>query len=110
MHCCSTSLVMVVFSALTSPLVTAISNTLRAALASPLANRAIMSTRSSDMSMFRYPKPRSLFRVRLRSFTRSSTDKACITNTLHLDRRAPLTSKDGFSVVAPMRIMLPLST
>ena len=32
------------------------------------------------------------------------------TNTLHRERSAPFTSKEGFSVVAPMRMMLPFST
>ena len=41
---------------------------------------------------------------------RSSVVRAWRTNTLHRDRSAPLTSKEGFSVVAPIRMILPFST
>ena len=40
----------------------------------------------------------------------SSSERPFSTNTLQRDRRAELTSNDGFSVVAPMRIIEPCST
>ncbi len=40
----------------------------------------------------------------------SCSVNACSTNTLHLDKRAELISKEGFSVVAPIKMMLPFST
>ena len=42
--------------------------------------------------------------------TISSSSSALRTNTLQRDKRAPLISNDGFSVVAPISIMLPFST
>ena len=93
-----------------SPLRTAISKVESALLASPLANEAIALSASSLMSTLRVPKPRSSVIARERRAIMSSSESACKTKTLQRERSAPLTSKEGFSVVAPMRIMLPFST
>ncbi len=78
--------------------------------ASPFANRAIISRRSSEISIFWDPKPRGSVSARRSRESRSSTVSSFNTNTLHRDRSAPLISKEGFSVVAPIKIMLPFST
>ena len=94
----------------TSPLSTAISSVESALRASPLANSAIMVIISGDMSTSCPPKPRPSFMARLKRPASSSVFNACSTNTLQRERSAPFTSNEGFSVVAPMSIMLPFST
>ena len=42
--------------------------------------------------------------------TTASGDSGSSTTTLHRERSAPFNSKDGFSVVAPIRITSPVST
>ena len=110
MHCSTVSRVTRVTSPSRSPFSTAISRVERAVRASPFAKTAIMRSTSSSIWISSFPKPFGLSIALLRSFTRSSSVRAFKTNTLHLERRALFTSKDGFSVVAPMSIMLPFST
>ena len=109
-HCSSVSSVTRTVSPSTSPFSTAISSVDSALRASPLANPAIASTSSGAISTFSLPNPRSSLSARVSSDTRSAADSACKTNTLHRDKSAPFTSNDGFSVVAPIRIILPFST
>jgi len=52
----------------------------------------------------------SSFRPLLRILSRFSSESSLRTNTRQRERRGPITSKDGFSVVAPMRTMSPFST
>ena len=94
----------------TSPLSTAISRVESALRASPLANSAIVASISSEISTSCPPKPRGSAIARLKSPVSSSVFSACNTNTLQRDRSAPFTSNEGFSVVAPISIMLPFST
>ena len=54
--------------------------------------------------------PGGSVRARWSRVTRSSWVRAWRTNTLHRESSAPLISKEGFSVVAPMSRMLPFST
>ena len=111
MHWASVSSVTVVSPlASMSPLSTTISSVMSAVRASPLAKTAMDSSRFGAMCTTCPPKPRSSVSARCRSSTKSSVRSACSTNTLHRDRSAPLISKEGFSVVAPMRMMLPFST
>ena len=56
------------------------------------------------------PNPRGSVNACRKRHTISSGFKACKTNTLQRDNNAPLTSKEGFSVVAPMSKILPFST
>ena len=56
------------------------------------------------------PKPLGSVRARRIKPTRSSSVRPFRTKTLQRDRRALFTSKDGFSVVAPMRMIAPFST
>ena len=56
------------------------------------------------------PKPRGSVSVRRRSDASSASVSACKTNTLQRDKSAAFTSKEGFSVVAPIKTMLPFST
>ena len=65
---------------------------------------------SGAISISWSPKPRLSFRARSISPASSSVLSACNTNTLQRDKSAPFTSNDGFSVVAPIKIMLPFST
>ena len=110
MHCSRISRVTMVFSGVMVPLVTAISSTFKAVRASPLANAAMAAISSSPISTFRYPRPLELFNAWWRSSVKSSVERGWRTKTRHRDKRAALISKDGFSVVAPMRMMLPFST
>ena len=89
---------------------TTISSDESAARASPFAKTARARSWSSDTRTFSEPNPRASVTARLRSVTRSSSPSPFRTNTLQRESNAPLTSKDGFSVVAPMRMMLPRST
>ena len=111
MHCSTVSTVTETLpSSLVSPLSTAISRVDSALRASPFANPAIAAIHSSDIAISVAPNPRTSASARFKSPTSSSVLSACNTNTLQRDRSAPLTSNDGFSVVAPIRIMLPFST
>ena len=53
--------------------------------------------------------PKSLIAL-LSNIKMSSVDSSFKTNTLHLESKALLISKDGFSVVAPIKIIEPFST
>ena len=92
-----------------SPLSTTISNVFSAVRASRckigdhLQHASCQSTRLP-------PKPRGSVSARRSSSVSSPAERPCSTNTLHRDRRAEFTSKEGFSVVAPMSTMLPFST
>ncbi|CDE85372.1 unknown [Coraliomargarita sp. CAG:312] len=92
------------------PFKTNISSVERAARASPFAKTAIASNILSGIEIFIPPNPRSSVRARERSRTNSSSFSAFKTNTLQRERSAPFISNDGFSVVAPINIMLPFST
>ena len=93
-----------------SPLSTTISSVDSAVRASPFAKFAIASSISGWMSIFCPPKPRGSVSARESREVRSAVVSACRTNTLQRDKSAPLTSNDGFSVVAPIKMMLPFST
>jgi len=110
MHCSRVSSVTVTTPFFSSPFRITISKVESAFLASPLAKLPIMASMSSEMLTFSLPKPLGSLRALCSKATNSSVVKACSTKTLHLDKRAPFTSKEGFSVVAPIRIMLPFST
>ena len=110
MHCSSVSRVTVTVLPFASPLSTTISSVDSAARASPFAKFAIASSISGSISIFCPPKPRGSVSARASRAVSSSVVSACSTNTLQRDSSAPLTSNDGFSVVAPIRMMLPFST
>ena len=93
-----------------SPLRAAISKVDRAVRASPLAKAAIMSSRSSPIFTPMGPSPRWSLRARFSSPANAPCSRAWSTNTLHRESKALFTSKEGFSVVAPMSTMLPFST
>ena len=93
-----------------SPLSTTISNVFSAVRASPLAKLAIISSMPSASSTRLPPKPRGSASARRSSSVSSPAERPCSTNTLHRDKSAELISNEGFSVVAPMRMMLPFST
>ena len=93
-----------------SPFKTAISKVDKALRPSPSAKSAIAPNKSSSMRISRVPKPSGSANARFNNSLISSVVKACKTKTLQRDSKAPLISKDGFSVVAPMRTMLPFST
>ena len=93
-----------------SPLSTTISNVFSAVRASPLAKLAIISSMPSASSTRLPPKPRGSVSARRSSSVSSPAERPCSTNTLHRDKSAELISNEGFSVVAPMRMMLPFST
>ena len=76
-----------------------------AALASPPARFARSSTASRAA-----PPPRAPRRRARGSPTSSSSESAVSSITVHRDRSAELTSKYGFSVVAPMSVTRPSST
>ena len=109
-HCVTCSSVTVIPSALIVPLSTAISRVFNAVRASPPANSAIARICSSLICTLLLPKPSGDASACLRSVTILSVVSGFKTNTLHRERRAPLTSKEGFSVVAPIKMMLPFST
>ena len=92
------------------PLNTAISSVFNADLASPLANLAIADKWESCMEICILPSPRGLFSACCRSFFISASSSAFRMNTRHRDNSAEFISKEGFSVVAPTRMMLPFST
>ena len=110
-HCSSVSRVTVTApSASISPFKTTISSVDSAVRASPLAAEAIVSSMPSSMRTVWRPKPSGALSARESSRVKSPVSSAFKTNTLQRESSAPLTSKDGFSVVAPMRMMLPFST
>ena len=79
--------------------------------ASPFANRAIARSASSSASGLSRPSPRSTSVSAVRRIdTIASSSSGLSTNTFDRDSNAALTSNDGFSVVAPIRTMSPLST
>jgi len=87
------------------------SSRLRAARASPLAQRAMAARASSATCSEFFPSPRSgslSARSRIRRI--SASDSGCRTRTLVRESRGAITSKEGFSVVAPIRVMVPRST
>ena len=93
-----------------SPLSTTISNVFSAVRASPLAKLAIISSMPSASSTRLPPKPRGSVSARRSSSVSSPAERPCSTNTLHRDKSAELISNEGFSVVAPMRMIVPSST
>ncbi len=109
-HCSTMSFETTIPLSCRSPLRTTISRVFKAILASPSAKLAIMYSTSSPMRIACPPNPRGFCSAFFSSWISSSTDSACKTKTLHRDNSAELISKEGFSVVAPMRIMLPFST
>jgi len=87
------------------------SSTLRAVRASPLAKTAIASKASSAMKRCIAPKPRfSSVSARRRILCTCSSVSPLRVNTRQRDRSAALTSKLGFSVVAPISVTTPRST
>ena len=110
MHCSRPSFVTVMPSALISPLMTAISSVFSAVRASPFANAAIACTCLGEICTFWLPKPDGWESALFKSLTRSFSSSAFNTKTRQRESRAALISKDGFSVVAPIRMMLPFST
>ena len=110
MHWESPSVVTVMPSALIFPFSTAISSVLRAVLASPFAKAATALRFSGDILTFWFPNPDGFFRAFSRRRNRSSSSNAFSTNTRHRDKSAALISNDGFSVVAPINMILPFST
>ena len=90
---------------------TASSSTFRAVRASPSAVPARKARASSSASAFQPPRPRSGSASAWRRTRRSSSPPSGFrTTTRERESSAPLTSNDGFSVVAPMRTMSPDST
>ena len=92
------------------PFSTSISRVDKAFLASPSDSKAIFLRYSSDITTLLFKKPSGAFNACFKILTISSIESDFRTNTLHLDKRALLSSNDGFSVVAPIKIMLPFST
>ena len=65
----------------------------------------------SSILIFKFPKPLSLSLSASFIMPEISSSESCSkTNTRERDSNAEFTSKDGFSVVAPMRITVPSST
>jgi len=83
---------------------------LSAVLASPFENTAIISRRlfSTNIGSSAYPLLSSS--AFFKTFIISLMSRGFKTNTLERDSKAELTSKDGFSVVAPIRTISPFST
>ena len=110
-HCSRVSRVTVTEpSGVISPFSTAISKVFSAVRASPSAKAAITGSRDGSMWTRALPKLRLSASARDSSPTRSSSVSSFSTNTLHRESRAALISKEGFSVVAPINVMLPRST
>src|SRR5437879_5491769 len=79
--------------------------------ASPSASRASSASASSSSASRKVPSPRSLSSsARRTSWLMCSGVSGSSTNTRHRDSSAPVSSKLGFSVVAPMRVTIPFST
>jgi len=85
------------------------SRVLRARRASP-AEREAMKTISSSPSSTTPRSPFGLSRARRRIAAKSRGARGFNAYTLTRDRSAELISKEGFSVVAPIRVMSPDST
>ena len=91
--------------------ITASSMLFNAVLASPLEVSAILMRVSSEILTSIEPKPLSLSDMAfLRILTMSFASRGFNWQTVDLDTRALFTSKNGFSVVAPIRITVPSST
>ncbi len=66
---------------------------------------------SSLIVRFSFPRPRCLsLRARCSRASICSVESACNTYTRVRESKGAITSKDGFSVVAPISVMLPAST
>ncbi len=91
--------------------VTASSSTLSAVRASPSAAPARKRRASSSASACQLPRPRSGSAMAWRRTRRSSSPpRGLSTTTRERESSAAFTSKEGFSVVAPIRTMSPFST
>ena len=115
-RCCRASSISFTVSRIPSPsprgvVMAATSRVFRAIRASPAATEARCAAASSSSSMFRPPSPRVSSSSALWTILcRSSSESGSRRSTRHRESRALLTSKDGFSVVAPMRVSVPFST
>lgn len=91
--------------------VIASSSKLRAVRASPSAKAAIYLRKSVSMSdkLGLYVAP-SISKARSRIIKMSSLFSCCSVKVRHRESNASCTLKLGFSVVAPMRVICPLST
>ncbi len=89
----------------------AYSKTFKAVLASPFAIWLILAKTDFSICKFKLPSPLSLL---VRAFSKIVSICCSVncfkTKTLHLESKALLTSKLGFSVVAPIKIIVPFST
>ena len=84
---------------------------LSAFLASPLDISARNSSASSSIAALSLPMPFfSSYTARFIIVLISSFSSGFNSNIIDLDIKAPFTSKYGFSVVAPIRIIVPSST
>src|SRR6266542_621858 len=84
---------------------------LRAPRASPSESRAMSRSASGSAVAPVPPSPRSeSASARSRMLTTSSSESGWREYTRQRERRAAFTSKDGFSVVAPIRMSVPFST
>ena len=110
MHCSITASVIRISSGVISPFITAISRVLSAVLASPLEKAAIAASCCLVIPILWFPYPLGFDSACSNSSMISCSVSSFSTNTRHLERSAALISKDGFSVVAPIRRMLPFST
>ena len=87
------------------------SRAFRAVRASELDSLSSRSMASSSSSTLSEPKPRSLSSIALRTICSiCSRDRGLRANTRLRESRGETTSKDGFSVVAPMSTTVPFST
>ena len=90
---------------------TAISRAFRATRASPFAMFTRCATASGSSSGASRPRPpASSDNARSTIPVIASSSSACSVNTRQRDSSGALTSKDGFSVVAPMKVIVPSST
>jgi hypothetical protein len=88
----------------------AASKTVSARRASPSVSAAIRASASGSRVSSRLPTPRSRsVSARWSRVSMSLAVSGWSTNTRVRERRAPITSKLGFSVVAPMRVIVPSS-
>ena len=89
----------------------AVSKAFRAMRASPLAMFTKCAKASSANVAFKGPNPRTWSsKARLTMAAIWSSDRLCKVNTRHRESRGAITSKDGFSVVAPLKVIVPSST
>src|ERR1043165_9490404 len=90
---------------------TAASSAVNATRASPLAERAIRPSSSSETAGLKLARPRSSSASACwRIVLISSSESWLRTSTRERESSAPVTSNDGFSVVAPMSVTVPFST